>query len=976
MTRLRSVRWRGLVHGTVSVALCGILAFLPEKGSGAWVRNHPKRVVQPDGAVLQCFTSGDEFNNWLHDGQGYTIIQDPASAYYVYAVLQAGTLAPSPHIAGRVDPVSLGLPVGLNISAGEMASRRHATGQETVSVPVQPFRANVLNNIVVFIHFAGEVGFPDSITRYERLFNSVRDGANSVVNYFSEVSYGQLIVSSSFYPVSGDNVLSYQDTLSRDYYRKFNATTNPIGYVDDAEGLAREQSLVIRTLRSIKAQIPAALDIDGNDNGIVDNVCLVLSGDLEGGGNRLLWPHTTELPPQSVLINGKDVRQYNVQIRSFVESESSGGVAVLCHELFHSLGAPDLYRYSFKPPDPVGPWDLMAAPSNPPVHMGAYMKFKYGGWIPQMPTISSPGTYTLHALSSGGVNCYKIPTPFSTEYFVIEYRRRAGTFERSVPGEGVLVYRVNETRIASNATGPPDELYLYRPGGTLNADGVIDSAAYSFNSGRVAITDLTVPSGFLSTGAFSGLSIVEVGPLGDSISFTIGGKLVPFVSTASGVNVDVGDAGDTINVTLTNPDPVPLTVTSVLHTNQNFTPLLPNLPLIVGPSMSVAVKTHFRAGAVGYYRDTVILTGSNPHHLLSRVFMTARAVIVPAAHPNTLYALSQGTPSSNGSLFVVDARNGQAREVGRTGTWNFRGLRVNPRTHQLVAMSESGQTSPFNSAAMNVFRINSDDGEAYGMFSFALPAASGDGGYLTDGLAFRDDSTAYTSYRYWRNGYEGATLCRIRASAELVGEHDYDGMIFRGLAFAPNDKSRVWVVARTFSPVRDSLCTLDLQSWEVKSVSALGAVSVSDITFDESGRLYGVTSADTSRLLEIDTSTGTIRTIGAMGSYVVALAAEGVVAGIENELELARPMRFRLDQNYPNPFNPSTTIRYGLPERSHVTLAVYNTLGQQVAVLQNGEQEAGYHDVKFEASNLPSGVYFYRMQAGSYVETKKLCLVR
>jgi hypothetical protein len=88
------------------------------------------------------------------------------------------------------------------------------------------------------------------------------------------------------------------------------------------------------------------------------------------------------------------------------------------------------------------------------------------------------------------------------------------------------------------------------------------------------------------------------------------------------------------------------------------------------------------------------------------------------------------------------------------------------------------------------------------------------------------------------------------------------------------------------------------------------------------------------------------------------------------------PKEYALSQNYPNPFNPSTTIRYGLPQRSHVNLAVHNTLGQQVAQLVNGETEAGYHEVKFDASALPSGVYFYRLQAGSYVETHKLCLVR
>jgi len=88
------------------------------------------------------------------------------------------------------------------------------------------------------------------------------------------------------------------------------------------------------------------------------------------------------------------------------------------------------------------------------------------------------------------------------------------------------------------------------------------------------------------------------------------------------------------------------------------------------------------------------------------------------------------------------------------------------------------------------------------------------------------------------------------------------------------------------------------------------------------------------------------------------------------------PSHFALSQNYPNPFNPSTTIRYGLPRRSHVLLTVYNTLGQKVAELVNGDIEAGYHEAQFDGTNLASGVYLYRLQFGSFVQTRKLLLLK
>jgi hypothetical protein len=93
------------------------------------------------------------------------------------------------------------------------------------------------------------------------------------------------------------------------------------------------------------------------------------------------------------------------------------------------------------------------------------------------------------------------------------------------------------------------------------------------------------------------------------------------------------------------------------------------------------------------------------------------------------------------------------------------------------------------------------------------------------------------------------------------------------------------------------------------------------------------------------------------------------------EVELA-PTTFALDQNYPNPFNPATMIRFSLPTASVVTLTVYNTLGEKVAMLLNGPMESGYHQVSFDAVNLPSGLYLYEIKAGEFSSIKKMVLLK
>ncbi len=86
------------------------------------------------------------------------------------------------------------------------------------------------------------------------------------------------------------------------------------------------------------------------------------------------------------------------------------------------------------------------------------------------------------------------------------------------------------------------------------------------------------------------------------------------------------------------------------------------------------------------------------------------------------------------------------------------------------------------------------------------------------------------------------------------------------------------------------------------------------------------------------------------------------------------PSNFELYQNYPNTFNPFTTIRYDLPEAADVTITVYNTYGQKVASLVKSRQNKGYHTVDWDASDMSSGVYFYKLKAGRFTSVKK-CLV-
>ncbi|MFH0761881.1 MAG: M6 family metalloprotease domain-containing protein [Bacteroidota bacterium] len=494
--------------------LASLLSFWSLTLEGAWLNNVPQTVKQPDGSVLHCLATGDEYYNWLHDTEGYTIIQDPVSGFFVYAIQSGSLLAATQLIPGKDNPASFGIPSGLRPDpANAYAKRERREAINTLKSANSTTNTGTINNIVVFIRFSDQAEYTQPVSVYSSAFNAT--GTVSMFEYFKEVSASQLAINTSLFSQSGTSVVSFQDTLPRSYYMKYDATTNPNGYKNDEESTYREMTLLKYATESLKSQIESTgLDYDHDANGKIDNVTYIVQGSAEGWSD-LLWPHMWALYKYNVEISGVRVWNFNFQL------SESFGVSVLCHEMFHSLGAPDLYRYSNKDITPVGPWDLMASNSTPPQHMNAWMKMKYGKWCDDLPVITEAGSYSLSPLSASPCAAYRINSPLASgEFFVVEYRKQAGRFETALPSSGLIIYRVASS-LNGNANGPPDEVYVYRKGGNAAINGQINQAAFSAETGMTAFGPGTDPACFLSNGTSGGIIVENISSAANSITFSV-----------------------------------------------------------------------------------------------------------------------------------------------------------------------------------------------------------------------------------------------------------------------------------------------------------------------------------------------------------------------------------------------------------------------------------------------------------------------
>ena len=192
---------------------------------------------------------------------------------------------------------------------------------------------------------------------------------------------------------------------------------------------------------------------------------------------------------------------------------------------------------------------------------------------------------------------------------------------------------------------------------------------------------------------------------------------------------------------------------------------------------------------------------------------------------------------------------------------------------------------------------------------------------------------------------------------ELYTTHTGDNYpVFLGPKYAKDFRDSVgavWIF--TVESSKDSIVTL---SWDRSKLSGLAR-----------------------KVILRDSSNGQSVDMSAMNTYSFSYVSphiftiNGTTTNVDKN-SASLPTVFALSQNYPNPFNPSTVINYQLPMSAVVTLKVYDVLGRKVATLVNARQNAGYYNATFNATNLSTGVYFYRLEAGAYHDTKKLLLLR
>ncbi|MCX6138445.1 MAG: serine hydrolase [Ignavibacteriales bacterium] len=361
------------------------------------------------------------------------------------------------------------------------------------------------------------------------------------------------------------------------------------------------------------------------------------------------------------------------------------------------------------------------------------------------------------------------------------------------------------------------------------------------------------------------------------------------------------------------------------------------------------------------------------------------------AHPGLCYALAGAADSAR--VCLADTSTGVLTAVGTTQYGTIVNARIDARTGKVWGLASAN--------GWELVQIDGESGEAFPRIRIKFPA-----GAPTDfkGLDFTLDGAILI-------GSVDGRIYKVDPATGAAALAVTSRISISGLALDPTS-GVLWASIRTSAVLRDRIFRIDMATGDTVGAGNTGFNSpLVDLAFDRSGNLFGLVGNPSSsvqyRLARINKSTGAGTEIGSLGLYGmmgIAFSPASIRTSADGHVPGGAVTGFRLEQNYPNPFNPSTTFSFDLATRSLVSLKVYDAIGREVSQVAYEELPAGHYARQWNASALPSGMYFYRLsvvplarpaspsaergerdlvptegrngQAGSFAETKKLLLLK
>jgi len=899
-----------LIHCLQLILLMAILQHL----QSAKLANVPTELIQPDGTKMDAYFSGDEFFHYCHDSLGNEITQTENGWYL--------------NSQKKQTPISL----------QEYTKRKN--DWQSAGTTVKAPHTGLINSLSIFIRFSNQTEFTTPRSTFDPKFNSTT--AASLKTYYREASYNQLEINTHFFPGCDLSTnVSYADSHPRGYYSPYSGS-NTIGYQSVREARLREHTLIKSAVESITAQA-GGIDFDGDDDGFVDNLCIITRGDVNGWADVGLWPHTGVADSYDIRINGARIFNYEFQFESWIE------YPVLCHEMFHILGAPDLYHYTDNPISSVGQWDIMESGSG---HMGAYMKYRFANqaWINEIPEITQSGSYTLKPLYRSQNNCYKIRSPYTdNEYFVLEYRKKSGLFENSLPGSGLLVYRINPS--GDNAYSPPDMAYIFRPGGTPTAGGSVNSANFSQNSGRTAINDFdTNPKSFLTDGSAGGLFINNIGSADSTISFDV---QIPGCTITAPADSLIYAADTAIPVSVSTLSKgfskVELYLNNSLITTINSAPYSYNLQVAESGEYLLTAKAYSETGITVSDSKTLFISKAKPYGF----FVTPVNNQLLAAGEQFNLKLKAGWPGHALTKAEIYLDN-QLISTLNQEPYNL--LLTAPTAtgaHQIKAKIYAGEITGEAVTSVQVGQFLLQES-----FEGSWPPAGWSVNTPVYGW-YRTDKAA-------KSGNFAAAVRHYHAQGQAILESPQ-------VTLSGGEKLEFYWMDRD----ADVTKVVDLDTtyleiyadnqWQQLKINSAANIQPSFVKEEISLSSYA------GKTVKFRWRDVTDESVYAQGCVLDDIRIGTGFTSINSQSNLSQEISV---SNYPNPFNPATRINFELANNGYIKLSVFNNKGECVKTLFNGMQNAGKHSLAFDGAGLNSGVYFYRLEAGNQTKQGKMLMIK